>query len=113
MKTFSPAPTDIMFPTVEKFEKVTAEKKKIGFGNEVGWRELSIGSVYKIESIQTVPNAKFGDATILQMRTIDVAEIAVWATQPLANELKKNKMPCYVRQCGLVQSKIIIIIYND
>ena len=67
----------------------------MGFRNEVGWRELSIGSVYKIESIQTVPNAKFGDAAILQMRTIDGAEISVWATQLLANELKKKKLPCY------------------
>ena len=74
-----------MFPTVEKFEKVAVEKK-MGFGNEVEWRELSIGSVYKIESIQTVLNVKFGDATILQMRTIDGAEIAVWVTQLLANE---------------------------
>ena len=62
-----------MFPTVAKIEKVAAEKRKMGFRNEVGWKELSIGSVYKIESIQTVPNAKFGDATILQMRTIDGA----------------------------------------
>ena len=42
-----------MFPTVDKYEKVVAEKKKMGFGNEVGWRKLpiGIGSVYKIESI--------------------------------------------------------------
>ena len=85
----------------------------MGFRNEVDQRELSIGSVYKIESLQTVQNAKFGDAKILQMRTIDGAEIAVSATQLLANELKKKKLPCYLRPCGLVRSKIIIIIYND
>ena len=101
-----------MFPTVEQFEKVAVEKKMC-FVNEVDWRELSIDSVYKIESIQTVPNTKFGGATILQMRTIDGAEIAVLATQLLANELKKNKLPCYFRPCGLDQSKIITIIYND
>ena len=101
-----------MFRTVEKFEKVAVEKK-MGFLNEVDWRELSIGSVYKIESIQTVPSAKFGDATTLQMHTIDGAEIAVLATQLLANELKKNKLPTYLRPCRLVQSKIIIMIYYD
>ena len=74
---------------------------------------LSIDSVYKIESIQTVKSAKFGDATIIQMHTIDGTEITVLSTQLLANELKKKKLPCYVRPCGLVQSKIIIIIYND
>ena len=111
-KDVSPAPTDVMFPTVEKFEKVAVENK-MDFRNEVDWRELSIGSVYKIESIQTVPSAKFGDATTLQMHTIDGAEIAVLATKLLANELKKKKLPCYLRPCGLVQSKIIIMIYND
>ena len=45
----------------------------MGFRNEVGWRELSIGSVYKIESLQTIQNANFVDATILKMRTIDGA----------------------------------------
>ena len=101
-----------MFPTVEKFEKVAVEKK-MGFGNDVDWRELSIGNVYKIESIRTIPSAKFVDTKILQMHTIDGTEIAVLATQLLANELNKNKLPCYLRPCGLVQSKIIIIIYND
>ena len=43
----SPAPMDVMFPTVEKFETVAVENK-MDFGNEVDWRELSIGSVYKI-----------------------------------------------------------------
>ena len=86
-KDVSPAPTDIMFPTVEKFEKGAVEKK-MGFGNEVDWRELSIGSVYEFEYIQTVPSTKFGDATTLQMHTIDGAEIAVLATKLLANELK-------------------------
>ena len=43
-KDVSPAPTDVMFPTVEKFEKVAVENK-MGFGNEVDWKELSIDSV--------------------------------------------------------------------
>ena len=97
--------TDKMFPTVEQFEKAVAEKKKMGFGNAVAWRELSIDSVYKIESTRTVPNAQCGDATILQMRTNDGTEIAVWATRLLADDLKDMKLPCYVRPRGLVQSR--------
>ena len=97
--------TDNMFPMVEQFENAVTEKKKMGFGNTVAWRELSIDSVYKIESTRTVPNAQCGDATILQMRTNDGTEIAVSATRLLADDLKDMKLPCYVRPRGLVQSR--------
>ena len=97
--------TDKMFPTVEKFEKTVAEKKKMGFGNAVAWRELSIDSVYKIESTRIVRNAQSGDAIIQQMHTNDGTEIAVWATRLLADDLKDMKLPCYVRPCGFVQSQ--------
>ena len=94
-----------MFPTAEKFEKVFAEKKKMNKENVIPWRDLPINNVYKVESIRKVTNTKFGDATILQLRTIDDVELAVWATQLLENELKEINLPCFVKPCGLRQSK--------
>ena len=95
-----------MFPTVDKFEKVFAEKKKrMGIEDVVPWRDLPIDNVYKVEATRKVTNTKFGDATILQLRTSDGVEIAVWVTQLLANELKEMNLPCFVKPCGLRQSK--------
>ena len=94
---------DIMFPTAEKFEKVFAEK--MNKGNAIPWRDLPVNNVYKVEAIQKVTNTKFGDAAILQLRTIDGVEIEVWATQLLANELNEMNLPCFVKPCGLRESK--------
>ena len=95
-----------MFPTVDTFEKVFAKKKKrMGIEVAVPWRDLPIDNVYKIESTRKVTNTIFGDAIILQLRTIDGVEIEVWATQLLANELKDINLPCFVKPCGLRQSK--------
>ena len=95
-----------MFPTVDEFGKVFAEKKKrTGFEDAVPWRDLPIDNIYKVESTRKVTNTKFGDAIILQLRTIDGVEISVWATQLLANDLKDMNLPCFVKPCGLKRSK--------
>lgn len=83
------------FLTEQDFEKEVADVQLA-----IKWRELSVGTIYKIIKARLL-STTYGPATILEMHSRDGDPVEVWAPPSLAKRLQGANLPKFIRPLGL------------